>query len=326
MPSDSRASWADMALRLSPSVRARKRSAPSAPMRRRVSSSVPSPLMALPWKVAGRRSNDRVKRSTIVTSWPVASSTCAILAPTRPQPTITALMVGTPRASARVTPRRRTERSSGRTARYVRSRSHHRTSCDRAGPRRADRRHARRPRLRGRLRRRGPGRGPPRADAGVLGLRLGHVEHALGRLAASWATPASRGRVQSISTTWTATTSAWAGFARSSTTRRIRASDGPPLRATTALLNEGTDFSLTGLDGPPDQGCASHRIGVTEATQPHTIAPPHAPVGPAGQSASLASSSGRRNAAGSSRRYGTLVTTVSGRPSRARRSSFVDWL
>ena len=42
-----------MTLRLSPSVRARKMSAPSAPARRRTSSSVPSPRMAVP--AEGRR-------------------------------------------------------------------------------------------------------------------------------------------------------------------------------------------------------------------------------------------------------------------------------
>src|SRR3989304_685428 len=59
MPSFSVATWAAMTLPLSPSVRARKASAPSAPDRRSVSSSVPSPRTALPWNSADRRAQAR---------------------------------------------------------------------------------------------------------------------------------------------------------------------------------------------------------------------------------------------------------------------------
>ena len=178
MPSASLASWAAMTLRLSPSVTARNTSAPSAPARRRTSSSVPSPRIAMPRKDAGRRSKADVAMSRMVDLVAGAVVASATDAPTRPHPTMTIFTL-TPR-SGRARPRRRTARSGGCTGWSGRWRTRHRTVCDRAGRRRAGPPRARSPRRRWRPRRRGPGAGPARGSVLiVLGDRLGGVEDAL---------------------------------------------------------------------------------------------------------------------------------------------------
>src|SRR6266566_2284123 len=83
-----------MMLRLSPWVTAMKQSASSAPARRSRSASVPSPTTKLPRKLSPNtpREAERPKApgllSTMVTSCPSSSSSCARREPTRPQPTM----------------------------------------------------------------------------------------------------------------------------------------------------------------------------------------------------------------------------------------------
>src|SRR3989304_2457280 len=75
-----------MALRLSPRVAAMNASACSAPARRSVSWSVPSPRILRPRKPAGRWSKAYLSRSRMAMLCPSASSITASSAPRRPQP------------------------------------------------------------------------------------------------------------------------------------------------------------------------------------------------------------------------------------------------
>src|SRR3972149_11633733 len=78
-----------MALRLSPRVAAMNASACSAPARRSVSWSVPSPRILRPRKPAGRWSKAYLSRLGMAGQRPPASSITASSAPRRPQPMMT---------------------------------------------------------------------------------------------------------------------------------------------------------------------------------------------------------------------------------------------
>ena len=171
--------------------------------------------------------------------------------------------------------------------------------------------------------------------ADVAGLEQDRLDRARRRVSAAasatsstrWAsseppaTSASSGSVQSISTTWTATTSAFVGRGGPRRRRRtIRASLGPPFRASDGAL-EGRFCGSGTAGGTPIPGVADDDRGRRRDDRAVAVAR-RSRCAPRSATAvgRLASGRprGRRSAAGSSRRYGTLTTTVCGRPSSER--------
>ena len=121
--------------------------------------------------------------------------------------------------------------------------------------------------------------------------------------------------------------------ASSATRRTIRASLGPPLRATTARRNAGGGYlTWTAVTIPPPRrgragGAVGRRctLGVRAARASAgtgSVAVRRRPPG----GSRLGRRVPPRRASGSSRRYGTFTTTVCGRPSRTVRSRLAAWL
>ena len=249
-----------MTLRLSPSVRARKRSASSAPARR---SDVLVRPVAADGAAAERRRQaveGRVGMSRTMTSWPARSYSLGRGRPRRGRSrrsrSSPCLLAG----SARARPRRRTARSSGRTEWSGRSRSRHRTACDREARRRAGRRRAR---LASSTSAAPTSRACSRTGSSVT-LDASATASAMSRT--RWtsserpAMSASSGSVQSISTTWTAISSALVRRRPDATSCTIRSSLGPPFRATTARLNAGASASGMAVTIPPRESSTVRRI------------------------------------------------------------------
>src|SRR6478752_1827782 len=95
------------------------------------------------------------------------------------------------------------------------------------------------------------------------------------------ATSASRGSVQSISTTWTPTSSALAGRASSDASATIDRSVRPPDSATTARRNWGADVSATGYGSSAFSTTPDERLGHASGGSSRRVTIPPAVTRPA---------------------------------------------
>ena len=95
------------------------------------------------------------------------------------------------------------------------------------------------------------------------------------------ATSASSGSVQSISTTWTPTSSALAGRASSDASATIDRSVRPPDSATTARRNWGADVSATGVGSSAFSTTPDERVGHASGGSSRRVTIPPAVSAPA---------------------------------------------